>query len=81
MPSTLTLNDIPDEICERLKLSAQTHRRSMNNEAIALLEAALMHNKPTIAERLTRARALRDALPIRRFCSDDIDAMKREHRS
>lgn len=81
MPSTLTLTDIPDEICERLRLSAQAHRRSVNNEAIALLEAAPMHSKPTVAARLARARSLRDALPIKWFCSDDIDAMKRERHS
>ena len=77
---TRILSNFPDEVYARLKLSAQAHRRSMNDEAIALLEAALMHNKPTIAERLNRARTLRGALSIVGSHVDDIDAMKRESR-
>lgn len=42
MPTTLTLKNIPDEVYARLKLSAETHRRSMNSEAIFCLEAALL---------------------------------------
>jgi hypothetical protein len=52
----------------------------MNSEAIIHLEAALLHNKPSTAERLARARALRDALPAQKFRARDIDAMKREGR-
>jgi len=81
MPTTLTLKNIPDEVYERLKLSAQTHRRSMNSEAIVCLEAALLPSRLTPAEHLARARALRSALPKGRFRARDIDAMKREGRS
>jgi antitoxin FitA len=45
MPTTLTLKNIPDDVYERLKLSAQTHRRSMNSEAIVCLEAVLLPAK------------------------------------
>ena len=58
MPTTLTLKNIPDEVYDRLKLSAETHRRSMNSEAIVCLEAALLPNKLASTERLARARAL-----------------------
>ncbi|HMN76107.1 MAG TPA: Arc family DNA-binding protein [Burkholderiaceae bacterium] len=80
MPITLTLKNIPDEVYERLKLSAATHRRSMNSEAIVRLEAALQANRLAPAERLARARALRTALPTGKFRAATIDAMKREGR-
>lgn len=77
MPTTLTLKNIPDEVYERLKLSAETNRRSMNSEAIVCLEAALQANRLAPTERLARARALRAALPRGKFRATTIDAMKR----
>lgn len=81
MPTTLTLKNIPDEVYERLKVSAQAHRRSMNSEAIVCLETALLPNRLGPAERIARARTLRAALPTGGFRAKDIDAMKREGRS
>ena len=81
MPTTLTLKNIPDAVYDRLKLSAEAHRRSMNSEAIVCLEAALLPNRIDPTERLVRARALRVALPGGKFRARDIDAMKRESRS
>ena len=81
MPTTLTLKNIPDAVYDRLKLSAEMHRRSMNSEAIVCLAAALLPSRVDAAERLVRARALRMALPDGKFRARDIDAMKREGRS
>ena len=81
MPTTLTLKNIPDDVYARLKLSAETHRRSMNSEAIVCLEAMLLPVKVPPAERLARARALRGALPQGKFRARDIDALKQEGRS
>ena len=80
MPTTLTLKNIPDDVYDRLKSSAEAHRRSMNSEAIVCLEAALIPSKLAPAERLARARALREALPAGKFKARDVDAMKREWR-
>jgi plasmid stability protein len=80
MPTTLTLKNIPDQVYDRLKHSAQTHRRSMNSEAIVCLEAALLPAKVPPTERLARARALRAALPKGKFKAVDIDTMKRDGR-
>ena len=80
MPTTLTLKNIPDDVYDRLKRSAQTHRRSMNSEAIVCLEAVLLPSKLTHAEWLTRARALRGALHQGKFRARDIDSLKREGR-
>jgi predicted nucleic acid-binding protein/plasmid stability protein len=59
MPTTLTLKNIPDEVYERLKASAETHRRSLNSEAIVCLESVLLPGRISVTERLARARALR----------------------
>ena len=80
MPTTLTLKNIPDEVYERLKFSAQSHRRSLNSEAIVCLESVLLPGRVPATERLARARALRSALPTVKFRARDIDAMKRQGR-
>jgi antitoxin FitA len=80
MATTLTLKNIPDDVYERLKASAATHRRSLNSEAITCLEAILLPGRVSPAERIARARALRAAPPKGKFKARDIDAMKREGR-
>ena len=80
MPATLTLKSIPDEVYQRLKASAEVHRRSMNSEAIVCLESILLPGKMAPAERLARAQALRATLPQGKFHAKDIDALKREGR-
>ena len=77
MPTTLTLKNIPDSVYERLKASAELHRRSMNSEAIVCLEAVLASTRVAPAERLARARALRAALEPAKFPVLELDALKR----
>jgi antitoxin FitA len=81
MPTTLTLKNVPDELVERLKAAAAQNRRSLNREAILVLETALSPGRVSMPERLGRARALRAALPARaRFSAAGIDAAKRAGR-
>ena len=80
MPATLTLKNIPDDVYERLKLSAAAFRRSMNRQAIVCLEAMLLPAKVLPADRLARARALRAFLPTGQFDAHDIDTPKRAGR-
>ena len=80
MPTTLTLKNIPDEVYEGLKASAETHRRSLNSEAIVCLESVLLPSRTDSTERLARARALRAALPKAKFKARDIEVLKREGR-
>ena len=80
MPTTPTFKNIPDLVYDRLKLSAEMHRRSMNSEAIVCLEAVLLPAKVTPAESLARARELRAALPKGKFEVRDIDELKRAGR-
>ena len=61
MPN-LTLKRVPEELHERLKERAERHRRSMNNEAITILERALMPSRPTAEEAIAEAEALNDRL-------------------
>lgn len=80
MPTTLTLKNIPDAVYERLKAAAEQHRRSLNSEAIVCLEAVLLPQRVTPAERLARARELRANLPPGNFSARDIDTAKRAGR-
>jgi len=79
MATTFTLN-IPDDLYERLKESAEIHRRSVNSEAIACLEVALQPHKSSPAERLQRIRQLRNTLPQKGFRARDVAAMRRQGR-
>lgn len=78
MPTTLTLKNIPDAVYERLKVSAEIHRRSLNSEAIVCLETVLFPTKITAVERLARARELRAALSPTKFRAREIDILKRQ---
>ena len=80
MPATLTLKNIPDEVYCWLKAAAASHRRSLNSEAIVCLESVLLPGRATAEAVITRARAIRDALPKGKFTAQDIDAFKREGR-
>lgn len=81
MPKTLTLKNIPDEVYERLKLAAESHRRSLNSEILVCLESVLMPERISPSDRLARARALRITTAKARFTAQDIDALKRECRA
>jgi plasmid stability protein len=81
MPVTLTLKNIPDEVYERLKQSAEVNRRSMNSEAIVCLEQVLMPVRLTTAARLERIRALHATLPPGPFSVEEIDEFKRAGRA
>jgi antitoxin FitA len=80
MSVSMTLKNIPDVVYERLKISAESNRRSMNSEAIVCLENALLPSKLKTADRLMRARALRKELPIGKFKAQTISALKRAGR-
>ncbi len=80
MPTTLTLKNVPDDVYDRLKWSAETHRRSINSEAIVCLEAVLVPARVSPNERLARARAMREKLNTN-FKAKDIDKFKRAGRA
>jgi len=56
---TLNIKSVPDALYERLKHSAQVHRRSINREAIVCLEGALQSTAVDADEVLARVDRLR----------------------
>jgi plasmid stability protein len=57
--ATVTVKDLPDKLHRQLKARALQHRRSLNSEIIAVLEAATTPRKLDPDDLLTRAAALR----------------------
>ena len=55
----LTLKDVPPALHARLRARAEQHRRSLNREAIACLEAAVLAEVVDVEELLVQARAAR----------------------
>ena len=77
MPATITLKNIPDDIYLSLRVAASSNHRSLNGEAIACLQRALLPTRLDTAQHLSLARALRSNLPQGAFNSDEIaDAIK-----
>ncbi len=61
--ATMTLKNVPDELYQQLKQSAERHRRSINSEAIVCLERALGSERVDPDVLLMRARSLRARTP------------------
>jgi plasmid stability protein len=80
MPTSLTLKNVPDDVYDRLKWSAETHRRSINSEAIVCLESVLVPARVSPNERLARAKALREKMSTT-FKAEDIYKFKRAGRA
>lgn len=83
MPVAMTLKNIPDNVYQRLRVSAQTNRRSLNSEAIVALETVLLPVQISPRDRLIRARELRRALSmsgVGEFSGSMIDKLKHEGR-
>lgn len=72
MPTSITLENIPDDIYARLREAAESHHRSINNEIITCLERILLPSRVPAAEHLARARTLRKGLKDRTFGAKDI---------
>jgi plasmid stability protein len=58
MPN-LTLKDVPPDLHARLRARAEQHHRSLNREAIACLEAAVLAERVDVKELLAKAAAAR----------------------
>lgn len=76
---TLTIKKVPEELYERLKERATRHRRSMNSEAIVLLERALMPSRRSAEEVIAQAEVL--DREIGKCFPDIVNEAKREGRA
>jgi len=61
--ATMTLKNVPDDLYEQLRRSAERHRRSLNSEAIVCLERALQSERVNPDALLLRARRQRARTP------------------
>lgn len=70
---TLTLRNVPDLIHQLLKQQAQEHRRSLNQEALAVFERALVPKKKERTAEVSRIVAETNEARSRmnRFMTDD----------
>jgi len=57
--ASVTVKDLPEKLHRQLKARAQQHRRSLNSEIIAVLEAATAPRKLDSDDLLARAATLR----------------------
>ncbi|NIM93157.1 MAG: Arc family DNA-binding protein [Anaerolineales bacterium] len=58
--ATVTLKNIPDDLYELLKRSAEVNRRSINSEIIVCIECAIRSQKVDHERVLSTARNLRE---------------------
>jgi len=79
MPA-LTVKNIPDELYDQLKASAQAHHRSLNGELIHCLETALSPRQADSQELIAAARALREQVKAEQISVEDLQAAKNEDR-
>ena len=61
--TTLTLKQVPPELLEQLRALAERERRSVNQQAIVLLEQALAKPRPTFAEAYAKFRKKVGTIP------------------
>jgi plasmid stability protein len=61
---TITVKNIPPELYELLKSSAQAHRRSINSEIITCLENTLRSRRVEPDAFLARIDALQQRIPL-----------------
>jgi plasmid stability protein len=71
--TTLTIKNIPDDLYERLKRSAQVHHRSLNSELLYYMESVLKPTRLTAQERIQRIRALRPSIKPDQVTTEEIE--------
>jgi len=79
--SSLTIKNIPADLCRRLKRVAAEHRRSVNSEVIETLSRTLTAGSVSADEFLAKARQLRRRLHVTAPGPDTIARMRAEGRA
>ena len=75
MPA-LTIKNIPDDLYDRLKEAARTHRRSLNSEILYCVERTLVPYKIDASEHLAIARKLREKTADYTLTDEFLDSAK-----
>lgn len=47
MPVNLSIKNVPEDVVQRLRARAERHHRSLQGELMAIIEAAVMDERPT----------------------------------
>jgi len=76
---TITIKGLSKEAHRELKKRAVTHGRSLNTEAIAVLEASVRSQPVDVQDYLRRLRAVRPTMKVKATAAQ-IDRFKREGR-
>ena len=71
--TALTIKNIPVSLYEALKRTAKSHRRSINNEVIVLLEERLAPKRRTPEEWAAAVIKIRDQIPAGAIGEEEID--------
>jgi plasmid stability protein len=74
--ATITVKNIPDDVYERLKQSAQANRRSINSEIIVCIERAVSPHVIEPDEWIARARILREKTARYQISDAEFNAAK-----
>ena len=77
---TMTIKNVPDDLYEKLKESAQEHGRSMNNEVIFCLKRALQGGRIDPDVFLARVEALQKQISLPPLTDEILRAAKEEGR-
>jgi plasmid stability protein len=75
----LTLKNIPEELYQRLRESARLNRRSLNIEAIVLLERGLGRKRRGVEETLAALKGLHDRLKDQPPLDDKLLRAAKKH--
>lgn len=79
---TLTLKNVPQALIDRIKRQAERHRRSLNREAIHILEnGAGSGAAASVEARLERIRAMRNRYNLPPLTEELVEEAKNEGRS
>jgi plasmid stability protein len=75
--ATITVKNIPDDLYELLKQSAEANRRSINSEIIVCIERVVRGRRTSPVEALATARMLREKTAGYVITDDELTQAKR----
>jgi plasmid stability protein len=78
--ATITVKNIPDELYARLKVVAESNRRSINGEIIRRIERSLTPRKAPTERLLARIGRLHDSFEDRTLTLEQIEEARHEGR-
>lgn len=74
--ANLNLKNIPDDLYDRLKESANANHRSINSELIVCLEKRFSPQRLSVEENLSKIRALRKRVNAKKVSAKEISSAK-----